>query len=575
MKLIEFRFFLMALISALGVVACSQDASKVAATDSIEEAFDLAKRLPLKTQSRFIVDNVGKRFKLKSVNWYGASDEFNIVLGLDIRHRDDIAQSIKTAGFNSVRLPFSNEMLRIEESVDRRLISANPDLYGKKPLEIFDAIIAALAKQNILVILNNHTTKSQWCCGNNDNDGLWYNEAFTEDQWVKDWEMLTKRYKANPLVVGADLRNELRRNNKLNLSPRWGGGGKNDWKRAAKRAGNAILDINPNMLIIIEGLDYAAQLRSLYSDPLELKIDNRLVYSFHSYSFFKSNGDLYDVSEQRWGSDWGYILSQGQSYTAPVWVSEFGTSRGDNDPIKPSKTWWNHLMCYLQKSDIDFAYWALNGSKLAKDAKSSLKKGADIYVNEPYGLLDRSWNYYDQDWRLNDITHYLLPTRQGPGVNASEYEPCVAVFGGRNGSAFDHSDFVSQKLSRIRIEAGDVVDSIDITYGLQKDALTLRQGGDGGSSSSDLILEADEYITEMQVAIKYYKGSQTVAGLRFDTNKRKNVITIGDYSLGSDGVRAGFENYIYQSGPERFIAGFKGRSGNYLDSIGPIYRNLD
>jgi len=31
-----------------------------------------------------------------------------------------------------------------------------------------------------MVILNNHTSKSQWCCSNNDGDGLWFNNEYPE-----------------------------------------------------------------------------------------------------------------------------------------------------------------------------------------------------------------------------------------------------------------------------------------------------------------------------------------------------------------------------------------------------------
>jgi endoglucanase len=43
-------------------------------------------------------------------------------------------------------------------------------------MEIFDETVKALTKAGIMVILNNHTSKSQWCCTPWDGDGLWYTE---------------------------------------------------------------------------------------------------------------------------------------------------------------------------------------------------------------------------------------------------------------------------------------------------------------------------------------------------------------------------------------------------------------
>jgi endoglucanase len=59
--------------------------------------------------------------------------------------------------------------------IDHELIKANPELHGKTAMEIFDYTIDVLTKTGLMVILNNHTSKSQWCCSPSDGDGLWYN----------------------------------------------------------------------------------------------------------------------------------------------------------------------------------------------------------------------------------------------------------------------------------------------------------------------------------------------------------------------------------------------------------------
>lgn len=68
---------------------------------------------PLRTAGRDIIDSNGKRIKLASVNWYGASDVDFVAMGLDVRHRKEIAATIKKMGFNSVRFPYSDQMVRI------------------------------------------------------------------------------------------------------------------------------------------------------------------------------------------------------------------------------------------------------------------------------------------------------------------------------------------------------------------------------------------------------------------------------------------------------------------------------
>ena len=62
--------------------------------------------------------------------------------------------------------------------------------------------------------------------------------------------MLATRYKNQTNVIGADLKNEP------HGRASWGTNDEaTDWRLAAQRAGNAILAINPNWLIVVEGVE--------------------------------------------------------------------------------------------------------------------------------------------------------------------------------------------------------------------------------------------------------------------------------------------------------------------------------
>jgi hypothetical protein len=68
-------------------------------------------QFPLSTVGRYVVDARGKRFKLKAVNWYGSHLDRQVPGGLDQKPIAHIVALIKEWGFNTVRLPFSNQML--------------------------------------------------------------------------------------------------------------------------------------------------------------------------------------------------------------------------------------------------------------------------------------------------------------------------------------------------------------------------------------------------------------------------------------------------------------------------------
>jgi aryl-phospho-beta-D-glucosidase BglC (GH1 family) len=370
--------------------------------------------LPLSTCGRWIVDRNGRRVKLAGINWYGASDVRHVVGGLDKVPMAQIVQTIRTLGFNAIRLPFSNAMLNVADPVDPAAVAANPDLRGKTPLEVYDATVDALTRAGLLVILNNHTTHAMWCCGFDD-DGLWYTSDYGEERWLADWDMLVKRYTANPRVVGADLRNELRpAKTNGTIVPtfvNWGQGGAGDWAAAAKRAGDRLLQDNPSLLIVVEGIDSADNLTGVKTAPIALAVPGKLVYEAHQYGFFPSPpGDflhpysgMSDAQIQSASHDkWGYILDPGQAFTAPVWLGELGDGS--------QSTWLTSFESYAHDVDVDFAYWAINGGP---------KPGGGA---EPYGLLADDWTTVTTDARLMGIQGLMAATR-GPGIDPRDTCP--------------------------------------------------------------------------------------------------------------------------------------------------------
>eukprot|EP00351_Strombidinopsis_sp_SopsisLIS2011_P005947 CAMPEP_0116877330 /NCGR_PEP_ID=MMETSP0463-20121206/9113_1 /TAXON_ID=181622 /ORGANISM="Strombidinopsis sp, Strain SopsisLIS2011" /LENGTH=131 /DNA_ID=CAMNT_0004524509 /DNA_START=258 /DNA_END=653 /DNA_ORIENTATION=+ len=127
-------------------------------------------------------------------------------------------------------------------------------------MEIFDITVQSLSDAGQMIILNNHMSDAGWCCSPDDGNGLWHNPNYPTQMWMDCWTNMTARYSDNKLVIASDLRNELRHDKVHGGRATWGWGGDNDWHAAATRAGNAILAVNPDQLIIVEGLMYAFML---------------------------------------------------------------------------------------------------------------------------------------------------------------------------------------------------------------------------------------------------------------------------------------------------------------------------
>ncbi|MFF1556512.1 glycoside hydrolase family 5 protein [Streptomyces sp. NPDC058279] len=395
-------------------------------------------RPPLSTSGRYVVDADGNRFRLRAGNWDGAQGSWNgsgdradpanhhagqdshgIPLGLDRAPLPGLLADFRSLGLNSIRLPFSNEMLHTTDPVPDAAVAANPALRGRTPLQVYDAVVSALTDAGFAVILNNQTGTTRWCCGLDGNER--WNSGRTTAQWADDWVFLARRYRDNPRVVGADLYNEVRRD--TFDDPNWGLGDGHDWHAAAQEAADRILtEANPNLLIVIEGINWTGipvdgfahgrpALTPVRTLSHTLVVSHKLVYSAHLYGYTGPHHSgatgLGETSDPRYQDmtpaqlertlyDQAFFVSAetGTHFTAPVWISEFGI--GADEGGTAPRAWFTHFTSYLAASDADFAYWPLVGwSTTAQGAPGGDSWALLRYDNAGHrtGVLDPA------DWR--------------------------------------------------------------------------------------------------------------------------------------------------------------------------------
>ena len=276
-------------------------------------------RTPLSTNGRFIVDADGRRVRLAGVNWYGFHEDDGVAPGLDSTDRRALARRIALLGFNSVRLPFSLWMTEQAVPVPDRYLAGNPDLSGATPMQVYDACVEALTDAGLIVIPNCHTLDPGWCCTEDDQQGLWYNDRWPAAKFFAAWQQLAERYKANPLVATMDLMNEPRRARVgwRVLTPTWGSRHKTDLAEMYAAVGNLIHEISPEVLIICEGLGYAADLTGVARHPVRLERAGKVVYSLHDYSWFHPAGQSRQAYFDQMDRAGGFILGD---QLAPLWI---------------------------------------------------------------------------------------------------------------------------------------------------------------------------------------------------------------------------------------------------------------
>ncbi|WP_259678357.1 cellulase family glycosylhydrolase [Arthrobacter oryzae] len=311
------------------------------------------------TAGSSILDSNNELFTIKAVSWFGMETTDCMPHGLwGTLTIDDALSAIKAMGFNTVRLPFSNECLAATSIKGNMNYWANRayGLEGKTPLVLMDTVIARAKANGLSIILDRHRPSSA------SQSALWYTSAYPESRWISDWKMLAARYKNDSTVIGADLHNEPAG------AATWGGAAATDWHAAATRAGNAVLAVNPNLLILVEGIEnqgngtstwWGGGLADAGAKPVTLVTPNRVVYSPHDYPASVYNQKWFSDANYPnnlpgiWDKNWGYLQKQG---IAPVLLGEFGTML----QTTADKQWMEKIVSYLGSNSMSFAYWSYN-----------------------------------------------------------------------------------------------------------------------------------------------------------------------------------------------------------------------
>ena len=317
-----------------------------------------ASRSCLHTSGGKILNASNQEINLSGLNWFGFETAENAPHGLSTRNWKSVLNQIRNQGYNVIRLPFSNAMLKQGVKPSGINYTKNPDLKGLTSLQVMDKIIAGADARGLKIILDNHRSIPG---GGPEDGGLWYTEEYPESKWITDWKMLAIRYKYNDAVIAVDLRNEP-------YGGCWGRGvSSKDWRLGAEKAGNAILRVNPNLLIIVEGVfEYRGQytwwggnLIGAKAYPVRLKLPDRLVYSTHEYPesvypqpWFKDR-NYPDNLPTVWDKYWGYLVKEA---IAPVLIGEFGTKY----ETEKDRQWLTAFQNYIDQNELSWTFWSLN-----------------------------------------------------------------------------------------------------------------------------------------------------------------------------------------------------------------------
>ncbi|MEU5515588.1 cellulase family glycosylhydrolase [Streptomyces griseoaurantiacus] len=340
------------------------------------------------TSGRQILDASGSPVRIAGINWFGFETTNLVVHGLWSRDYKSMIDQMKSLGYNTLRIPYSDDIFKSGAtplSIDFE--GKNTDLRGLNSLQVLDKIVAYAGQDGLKVILDRHRPDSAG------QSALWYTSSVPESTWIADLKSIASRYAGQDTVIGIDLHNEPH-------DPAcWGCGDQaTDWRLAAERAGNAVLSVNPDLLVFVEGVQtvngvsgwWGGNLTGAGQYPVRLDVPNRLVYSAHDYatsvaqqSWFE-DASFPDNMPGIWDKYWGYLFKQN---IAPVWVGEFGTTLQSTTDQK----WLAALVDYLRPTaayggdSFQWTFWSWNPNSgdtggILKDDWSTVDTVKDGYL---------------------------------------------------------------------------------------------------------------------------------------------------------------------------------------------------
>jgi aryl-phospho-beta-D-glucosidase BglC (GH1 family) len=359
----------------------------------------------ISTQGSRIVDEQGHVVRIASIGWYGTDGPAGFALqGLWSVSYRVICDSIVAAGFNTVRIPWSDVNLDVKPlntvatgTIDYQV---NPELIGLTNWQIFGKIVDYAGEIGLRVIFDHHTNDGG---GGQQPNGLWFDRGpgsdgtdgaghrgtISADRFKADWVRFAKQFAHNPTVIGFDLDNEPHTGN-------WGKGGPTDIWAMYTDVGNAIQAANPDVLIICEGLQVyrsvapEGDLRPVKQKPVDLHTPNKVVYSVHSYPPEISGGDSTESAAAtiaRYEQGWGFLARQDR---APVWIGELGAS--NPGPGGSAHQWAVTLIGYMNgfSPPLSGSWWNIgNEAPGANPNGLQTAWGVGHYRPEQLGVTDQ------------------------------------------------------------------------------------------------------------------------------------------------------------------------------------------
>ncbi len=416
-----------------------------------------------------VVDMYGNPVWMTGCNWFGYNVTTQVFDGVWSRNMHEMLNEMADRGFNLMRVPMSTQILLQwkNKEPDPYMVKINewknPELTvegiaGGKPkysFEIWNQAVEWCRENGIKIMIDIHCATT---ASNGHQYPLWYDSNYSYDDWLEALHWVADYYKDDDTIIAIDLKNEPHGKNDGQGMAKWDNSkDDNNWKYAAERGADAVLSANPNLLVMVEGIevypkfeegedwdsqpvDYArypwspfygawwgGNFRGVKDYPVDLgEHQSQLVYSPHDYGPLVYKQEWFYLNDPNktftretllddyWRDSWAFII---ENKISPLLMGEWGGFIDEvHDPTGENTQWMTILRDYMIENRIHHTFWCFNEN--SGDTGGLLTNDFQSWDEDKYALVKPAL-WQDDKGRFISLDHKV--PMGSYGISLSDY----------------------------------------------------------------------------------------------------------------------------------------------------------
>ncbi|MCM1007694.1 MAG: cellulase family glycosylhydrolase [Ruminococcus flavefaciens] len=414
-----------------------------------------------------IVDMYGNPVWLTGCNWFGYNVTTQVFDGVWSRNMHEMLNEMADHGFNFLRVPMSTQLLLQwkNNEPDPYMVKINewknPELTvegieggtPKYSFDIWNQAVEWCRENGIKIMIDIHCATT---ASNGHQHPLWYDDNYSTEDWLEALSWVADYYKDDDTILAIDLKNEPHGTaDQINIMAKWDDStDPTNWKYAAERGAAAVLESNPNLLVMVEGtevypkfedgndwtspnIDYSRYPYSYYHHtwwggnfrgvkdyPIDLgQYQSQLVYSPHDYgplvydqTWFYDGFDQDTLMKDVWHDNWFFIV---EDKIAPLLMGEWGGFMDDqHDADARNRQWLTALRDLMIENRIHHTFWCFNEN--SGDTGGLLCNDFQDWDEVKYNFVKEAL-WQDENGKFISLDHKIKLGQSGNGISLSDY----------------------------------------------------------------------------------------------------------------------------------------------------------